>query len=259
MLEFSELGPRIILYFGDSNRLFLTESTCLQIILAVILSILGIWLGSNLKKVPKGKQVIAEAIVGWVYNFATNYLGKDNGRKFAPYFGSLIVWLIFANSTGLIGLRPITADLNVTAALALLSFLLIQGAAIKKFGIKGRLDELGDPFYAIMPMTLISEFVLPMTLALRLFGNIFGGMVVVELWLKFMEFLSFKFVSIPILRGLTVIPLNLFFDMFEPVVQAYIFVVLTAASLEEGLSGMKEDTAEKRRLKREARRHRKTA
>lgn len=252
MLEFSELGPRIIIYFGSSHKVFLTESTCLQIILAIVIGIVGIWMGSGLKKVPKGKQVFAEALVGWAYDFAANYLGKKNGEKFAPYLGSLIVWLIFANSTGLLGLRPVTADLNVTAALALMSFLIIQGAAIKQLGIKGRIDELGDPFYGIIPMSIISELVMPVTLALRLFGNIFGGMVVIELWLKLMEYLSLKFFSLPILRCITVIPLNLFFDIFEPLIQAYIFVVLTAASLGEGLSGMSEMTAAKRRLKNEA-------
>lgn len=250
MIQFSELGPRIILYFGD-GQVYLTESTCLGFIVAVILAILGIWMGSGLEKIPKGKQILAEAAVGWVYNFAEGQLGKVRGEKFAPYLGSLILWLLFANSLGLLGLRPITADLNVTAGLAILSFILIQGSAIKQLGVKGRIDELGDPYYAILPMNLISEVVLPVTLALRLFGNIFGGMVVVDLWMTLMEFLSYKFCAIPILRCITVIPLNLFFDIFEPVIQAYIFTMLTAVNLEEGLSGMREDTAEKRRLKKE--------
>ena len=251
MRQFSELGPRIILYFGSGGKVFLTESTCFEIILAVILAVVGIWLGSGLEKVPRGKQIVAEVLVGWVYNFAQQNLGKIRGEKFAPYLGSLIVWLVFANSLGLIGLRPITADLNVTAALAVMSFVLIQGFAIKELGVRGRIDELGDPYYAILPMNVISELILPVTLALRLFGNIFGGMVVVDLWMHLMEFLSYKFCAVPILRCITVIPLNLFFDMFEPVIQAYIFTILTAVNLEEGMSGMREDTAEKRRLKRE--------
>ena len=155
------------------------------------------------------------------------------------------------------GQRPITADINVTAGLAVMCFTVIQVMAIKNLGIRGRVEELGDPFYGILPINIISEFVFPFTLALRLFGNIFGGMIVIDLWMKLMEYLSYQFFSIPILRAVTVIPLNLFFDIFEPLVQAYIFITLTAINLEEGLAGMSYETAEKRRLKREAKKHRK--
>ena len=60
-------------------------------------------------------------------------------------------------------------------------------------------------------------------------------MIVVELWLDFMSKLSYDFCPIPILRFMTGIPLNLFFDMFEPVIQAYIFTILTAVNLKEGM------------------------
>ena len=131
-------------------------------------------------------------------------------------FRSLFVWLVFANSFGLLGLRPITADINVTAALAAISFITIQAMSLKNLGIRGRLNGLGDPFYAILPINVVGELVLPTTLALRLFGNIFGGMIVIELWMKLMEYLSFQFTSVPILKCVTVIPLNPFFNIFEP-------------------------------------------
>ena len=254
MINVDELGPRIIIAFGD--KMHLSESTCFGFILAVVIAIVGIWLGSGLQKVPKGKQVLAELLVGWIYGFCEENLGKRYGESYAPYLGSLIVWLAFANSLGLLGFRPVTADINVTAALAVMSFFLIQGSGIYRLGPKGRLDELGDPIYLMIPLNLISEVVLPVTLALRLFGNIFGGMIVVELWMPLMEFLSYMICDVPFLRCITVIPLNLFFDIFEPLVQAYIFTMLTTINLEEAISGQSPETAEKRRLKREARKHR---
>ncbi len=256
-MNFDELGPRIILWLGDGSKFHLAESTCYEIILAVILAIVGIWMGSNLQKVPKGKQVLAELFVGWIYRFTEEYVGKDYAKTYAPYLGSLITWLVCANGLGVIGLRPITADINVTAALAVLSFLLIQGSALKYTGIRGRIDALGSPYYFIIPMNIISELVLPFTLALRCFGNIFGGFVVVELWLHLMEFLSFKICAIPFLRCITVIPLNLFFDMFEPVIQAYIFMVLTAVNLGEGIRGQDPEVGAKREAKRQKKRNRK--
>lgn len=252
MINVDELGPKILLYFGEGN-LHLSETTLFGVILAAVIAVVGIWLGSGLEKVPKGKQVLAELLVGFIYNFSEENVGSRYSKVFAPYLGSLIIWLIFANAMGLIGLRPVTADINVTAALATLSFLLIEISAIVIVGPRERVLKLGDPFMFILPMNIISEVVLPITLALRLFGNIFGGMIVVELWMHLMEFLSFKICAFPFLRCITVIPLNLFFDMFEPVIQAYIFTMLTSIHLGEGVEKQSAETAERRRKKKEKR------
>ena len=248
MIDLNHIGPRIILTFGNGH-VFLSESVCFEILICAILAILGIWMGSNLKPVPKGKQVVAETIVGFVYKFAEQNLGKKTGDVYAPYLGTLVIFLLFANSLGLLGLRPVTADLNVTAALALMSFLIIQVSAVKHLGWGGRLREMTDPYPFMIVMNIISDITFPVTLALRLFGNIFGGMIVVDMWLAFMGKLSLKFCSVPILRCVTGIPLNCFFDIFEPVIQAYIFTVLTAVNLNEALSGEMPETAEKRWLK----------
>ena len=66
MINIDELGSRIILSLAG-GKLLITESTLFGLILAAILAAVGIWLGSGLKTVPKGKQIIAENIVGWIY------------------------------------------------------------------------------------------------------------------------------------------------------------------------------------------------
>lgn len=258
MISIDELGPKIILIFGNGN-LHLSETTLTGMVLAVFLAIVGIWLGSGLEKVPKGKQVIAELLVGFVYKFAEDNVGARFSKLFAPYIGSLLVWLVFANATGLIGLRPVTADINVTAALALISFLVIEIGALVLIGPKERIMKLGDPFYFMVPMNLISEIVLPITLALRCFGNIFGGMIVIELWMLLMEFLSFKICPVPFLRCLTVMPLNCFFDIFEPLIQAYIFTMLTAIHIGEGVEHQSEETRQRRLAKAQKRLQKKQA
>jgi len=252
MINVDELGPKIILLFGD-GKLHLSETTLTGMILAVFIAVLGIWMGSGLEKVPRGKQVLAELLVGFIYKFSEDNVGVRYSKVFAPYLGSLFIWLVFANATGLIGLRPVTADLNITAGLALLSFLVIEISALVLLGPKERALRLGDPFMFMLPMNLVSEVVLPITLALRLFGNIFGGMIVVELWMHLMEFLSYLVCPIPFLRCVTVIPLNCFFDIFEPLIQAYIFTMLTSIHIGEGLEKQSPETAEKRRLKKQKR------
>lgn len=229
MVSYEELGARIIISFGDSG-VFLTESTLWGFVVAIVLAILGIWLGSGLQKVPKGKQVIAETIVKFIYNFSDENLGKEN-RRFAPYIGTIFAFILVGSSLGVLGLRPLTASLNVTAALAALTFLLIQISAIKTHGVKGRLKEMCEPYPFMFPLEVIEACTLPVSLALRLFGNILGGLIVVELWMHLMEYLSGLICNVPFLRAVTVLPINAFFDMFEPVIQTYIFTMLTMINL----------------------------
>lgn len=232
MINIDKLGPQILISIGDGS-IYLTQSTVYAMILAAILAILGIWLGSGLEKIPKGKQLVAEFIVEKIYGFSEENLGKEAGERYAPFLGTMLIWLFFANSLGIFGLRPITADIDVTAGLAVVSFLVIQIGAIKKIGSRARLKRMCQPYAFMFPMSVISAVVLPVTLALRLFGNIFGGMIVVDMWLDFMGSLSEKMCDVPFLRCITGIPLNLFFDIFEPAIQAYIFTLLTAINLNQ--------------------------
>lgn len=229
MINIEHLGARIIIGFGD-GELFITDSTLFGLFVAVVLAILGIWLGSGLQKVPKGKQVVAEFLVEKVYQYTENNMGKEN-IAYAPYVGTLFGFIFMTSSFGLFGFRPITADLNVTAALALLTFLMIQVNGIRVHGLKGKLKEMCDPYPFMFPLKIIEEVSLPVSLALRLFGNILGGYIVIELWMHFMTWLSSFITDIPFLRAVTVLPLNLFFDLAEPAIQTFIFTTLTVMNL----------------------------
>ncbi len=236
MVNYDELGPRIILAFAD-GKIQITESTLFGILVAAVLAVLGIWLGSGLKTVPKGKQVVAETIVGWIYKYTSDNMGKEN-EHFAPYIGTIFSFILIGSSLGLLGVRPITADLNVTAALAVMTFFLIQANAIKKLGVRGRLAEMCDPYPFMFPLKLLEEVTLPVSLTLRLFGNILGGVIVVDLWMYLMEYLSGLLTDVPFLRAVTVLPLNGFFDMFEPAIQTYIFSMLTMVFLTNAMAGV---------------------
>ena len=236
MIHIDELGARVILSLAD-GKLNISESTLFGLIIAVFLSVLGIWLGSGLKKKPRGKQVIAEFIVGWIYKFTRNTMGEEN-EKYAPYVGTLLAFIFMASSLGLFGIRPITADLNVTFALSGMTFILIQYSGFKAYGVKGKLQEMCDPYPFMFPLKVIEEVTLPVSLSLRLFGNILGGLIVVELWMHFMEFLSSLICDIPFLRAVTVLPLNAFFDIFEPAIQTYIFTMLTMVFLQSAVAMM---------------------
>lgn len=229
MINVDHLGARIIIGFGDGS-LFITESTLFGLIIAVVLAVLGIWLGSGLQKVPKGKQVVAEFVVGWVYKFTEDNMGKEN-KSYAPYIGTLFAFVFCASAFGLLGFRPLTADLNVAFALSILTFLMIQVNGIRVHGLKGKLKEMCEPYPFMFPLKIIEEITLPISLALRIFGNILGGMIVIELWMHLMTWLSNMITDVPFLRAITVLPLNVIFDIAEPAIQTYIFTTLTIINL----------------------------
>ena len=235
MINVDELGARIIVGFGDGS-VFLSESILWGFIIAVIIAVLGIWMGHGLETVPTTKrQVIAELIVEKIYAYSKSKLGAK-AETFAPYMGTIFIYILLGSSLGLFGLRPITADINVTASLSILTFLLIQVSEIKYLGVKGKIKHMCDPFPFMLPLNILEDCTLPVSLALRLFGNIFGGMIVVELWMYLMEWLSSFVSSVPFMRAVFVLPLNGFFDIFEPVIQTYIFVTLTMVFLAKGIA-----------------------
>lgn len=235
MINVDELGARIIIGFGD-GKIFISESILYGLIVAAVLAVLGIWMGRGLQTKPvTKKQIIAEFIVEKIYSFSESNLGKD-AERFAPYMGTIFLYVLVGSSLGLLGIRPITADINVAFSLSLLTFLLIQINSIRALGVGGRLRHFCDPFPFMLPLNLIEEFTLPVSLAFRLFGNIFGGMVVVELWMILMEWLSSFVADIPFMRAVFVLPLNAFFDIFEPAIQTYIFVTLTMVFLAKGIA-----------------------
>lgn len=235
-MNVEELGARIIISFGD-GKVFITESVIWGLIVAVIIAALGIWLGSNLKTIPKGKQIIAEFIVEWIYKYTSDNMGKEN-IVFAPYIGTIFAYILFCSSLGLFGIRPATADVNVTFSLSLLTFILIQYNAFRKLGLRGRIKEMCDPYPFMFPLKILEDCTLPVSLGFRLFGNILGGVIVVELWMELMTMLSNFLTDVPFLRAITVIPLNGFFDMFEPAIQTYIFTMLTMVFLTSAMASV---------------------
>lgn len=236
MVSFETLGPRIIASFAG-GQIVITESTLWGLIIAAVIAGAGIFLGSGLKTVPRGKQIAAEYIVAWIYRYTRENMGKEN-ENFAPYIGSLFAFILCGSLLGLAGARPVTADLNVTFALSGMTFILIQFMGIRRLGVRGRLAEMTDPYPVVLPIKLLEEITLPVSLSLRLFGNMLGGMIIVELWMALMEYLSSFVSDVPFLRAVTVLPLNGFFDMFEPVIQTYIFTMLTMVFLTTAMAGI---------------------
>ena len=192
------------------------ESVVVTWIIMAVLLLGSIILVRNLKV---EKQVVLETVVGGLYNFFYDLLGED-GKGYIPYLMTVGLYIGVANMIGLFGLKSPTKDVGVTGALALMSIVLIEFSGVHKKGVKGFLKSFAEPIPLMLPMNILEIFIRPLSLCMRLFGNILGAFVIMEL--------------IKIVAPLLVpVPLSLYFDLFDGFIQAYVFVFLTSLFIKE--------------------------
>lgn len=190
------------------------------IIMAVII-LLSIIFTRNLKLVPDKKQVVIEAFVSFLRNFCRDQVG-EKGMRYFPYLSTVLIYLGFSNLIGLFGFIPPTKDLNVTAALALMSIILIEVAGIRAKGTKGWLKSFTKPVAIITPLNVLEIGIRPLSLCMRLFGNILAATIIMEMLKAIVP------VFIPVV-------FSLYFDIFDGLIQAYVFVFLTSLYIEEAI------------------------
>ena len=195
------------------------ESVIITWCIMAFLVIVSILFTRNLKIVPSKPQMVVEAIVGFINNFFTELLG-ERGKKYIPYLGTVLIYLGVANTIGLFGITPPTKDINMTTALALMSILLIEGSGIYEKGIKKWLHHFVEPIPIVAPINVLEVFIRPLSLCMRLFGNVLGSFVIMEL---------LKMVVPPVLPAI----FSCYFDIFDGLIQAYVFVFLTGLFIKE--------------------------
>lgn len=191
------------------------------IIMAVVL-FLSLILTRNLKVEHPGKrQLLLEQAVTSLEGITEGILGAD-GKRYAAYLTSVLMYLGIANLIGILGFKPPTKDLNVTAALAIMSIVLIEYAGIHQKGVKRWLKGFAEPIALVAPINVLELFIKPLSLCMRLFGNVLGAFVIMEL----IEYIM------PV--GLPVV-FSMYFDIFDGLIQAYVFVFLTGLFIKEAM------------------------
>jgi len=220
----TEFGPKKIFEFA--NGVFITETVINTWIIMALLVVVSIIAVRKLERIPKGSQNATEMTVDMVYKLTEQGMGKDK-LGFAPYVGTIMIFLVIANLWGLIGLRPPTADVNTTFALAIMTFFMIHFFGFKRKGL-GYLKGFAEPVALMLPMNLISELATPVSLAFRLFGNIIGGLIIMGLLYGALAGLSANLgIMIPIFEVGIPVVFHAYFDIFSGVLQSFIFVMLT--------------------------------
>lgn len=189
------------------------------IIMAVVVGLCIIFV-RNLKVENPGKvQLALEAAIGTAQNFFEDIMGKEN-RRYIPYLITVLLYIGISNIIGLFGFKPPTKDLNVTAALAIMSMCLIEYSGIHKNGFGHWVRHFAHPVPVVAPIMVLEVVIRPLSLCMRLFGNVLGAFVIMELLKQ----------VVPLLLP---IPFSFYFDIFDGLLQAYVFVFLTSLFMNE--------------------------
>ena len=154
------------------------EVIAMWILLAVI-TVICLAVKLKLREKPGRFQNMIETGVEYLDNFFEGLLGEKS-RQYFTFLGSLFIFIIFANYSGLIPgvgmtdyVKAPTASLSVTAGLGVLTFIFLQGAGLN-CGIKHYFTRFVKPIFIMLPLLVLDEIIKPASLALRLFGNVFG-------------------------------------------------------------------------------------
>ncbi len=203
--------------FGHTFHL--TSTHISLIIVTVIIMIFTVCASRKMKnpdQIPGVFQNIVELIVEMLDSMVKGIMG-ENARRFVNYLSTVFIFILICNISGLLGLRAPTADYGVTLPLGLITFSLIHFNGIKKNKIK-HLTNLFQPFALLFPINLIGELAVPLSLSLRLFGNVLSGTVMMGL----LYGLTPIFVQIGIPAAA-----HVYFDIFSGAIQTYVFCMLT--------------------------------
>lgn len=223
------------------------NSIVMMWIIMAVLILLSIVFTRNLKTVPTGKQNIAETVVETISKLIRGNM-EHHSRDFVPYFGTILLFLLFANAAGIFNIFPTSADmyhltglaffktlpvlsfdpptkdLNITVTMALMTVGLVFLAGIKYKGIKGFLLSFFKPVPFMFPFHILDYGTRTLSLSLRLFGNILAGYIIMEL----------LYASAIFVKPLVPIA-SFFFDIFDAGLQAYIFVFLSSVYISESI------------------------
>lgn len=197
-------------------------------VIILLLTVLSILATKKLKDVPGPMQNLAEMAIEGLENYFSGIMGIKTTKKYFPIFATFFIFIVVCNYSGLLpgaghfkGFAVPTACLSVTAALGIVAFFTTHTIGIREVGAKHYFSMFIKPFLLLLPLNLIEQAVRPFSLALRLYGNLYGEeMVIEELYNIF-----------PILLPLLMNVLSLLFCL----IQAMVFTMLLSIYVSEGM------------------------
>ena len=220
-VEFDMFSERVEIFGLSVSKTTVTTWYIIAVIFILSL-IFRLFIFPKFREQPKGLQNAVEILVEAADNF-TNSQTHNLSPVLGEYIFSLALMIIGCAAVELFSVRPPTSDLIFTFSLGLVTFILINYYGIKKKGFFGRIKALASPSPVIMPMKMLSDVAVPVSLACRLFGNMLGGMIVMDLLKSSLGGYAVGFTSLA----------GLYFNLFHPLIQTYIFIILTLTFINE--------------------------
>lgn len=231
-------------YFDAPWIAFLSawENIVFSLLVAILISII-FYLGSRKRElIPFGFQNFLEWVVETLRDLIVGILGPE-GEKFVPFLGTLFIYILSMNLIGLIPLmKSPSSNLNITAALAICVFVFVQYLNIKHMGIKGFLYHLaGSPkdltgwlvAPLLFPIELLTQISRPVTLALRLFGNILGEKILIGF---------FTLIGVTVLVFFPIQTPFMFLGLLTSIMQAMVFALLSTIYILLSVPHQEEDS-----------------
>lgn len=215
-------------FFGQTVYITTTHVCELIIIVGIIIfALVARHKIMHAEEIPRGFQNVVELLVETLEKYVHGTMGKHGTKAYVNYVGTIMLFILLCNISGLIGLRAPTADYEVTLCLAVISVAMIQYNNVKwnKFGA---FTNLFKPIPLLFPINLIGEVATVVSLSLRLFGNVMAGTVMISLYYTLMPVLAT--IGIPA-------ALHAYLDMFSGAIQAYVFTMLTMVFITNKIEG----------------------
>ena len=206
-----DVSEAIYTFYIGGLALDIKPEAIIQLIVILLVGVLAWWSTKDLKRRPEGKKQI---VVEYIYTSLMNLVDANMGEKYRdviPFIGTIAAFILPMNLLGLIGIAPTTKNYSVALTLGLISFFAIQG--------------YGEPMLFMLPLNIIERIMLPVSLSLRLFGNILAASFIVELVYESLEKVAWiAQIGLPV-------PLHAYFDVFDGTIQMVIFVMLTMINM----------------------------
>jgi len=212
-------------------------STCIVLVVLIAAIVIRVKCVSRFKETPGTFQMALEWLVETVGNF-TKGIMHEKGAGIAPWILAIWIFIVLNGLVELIGFRTPLSDLSLTFTMGLSTFVIINIYAFREFGFFGRFKRLGKPITFLAPIKLVTDVAVPVSLSCRLFGNMLGGYIVMELVYQALLSLTEKYyyTVIPVVLA-AAIPgtLALYFSLFHVAIQMYIFSMLSLSFINESL------------------------
>lgn len=249
MSGIAEVESYVSITIGGSEIPLITDAVICMFLVTGILCLSIVLATRKLRLIPTGAQKVAETFVDFIRGLAKTQIGHHY-QAFVPFLSTLLLFIFFSNIVALFNiipsgevlgalfnrpewaewgfeLHPPTKNFNVTLGLALLTIAVVIGTEFRYKRPKGWLQSFYKPSPLFGFIKLLDYVVRPMSLCLRLFGNILGGYIVMSLLYQAFPVLLPAFVGV-------------YFELFDGGLQAYVFVFLTMLYLSEAAEAVEE-------------------